>query len=130
MFANFNPAVKAMRAYVELVKPWAGNEWDEADFKSAKTKAYRMDPSHTIFPIPERPLPGIWERIFLGEKRADALAQLIAWVKRFNDTNQKLNATGPLDRYAMVILLHAGVIGKWGSGGLFDVFTDARRSCE
>jgi hypothetical protein len=110
-----------MRDYVNLVSPWV-NEWRESDFRDPKVQAYRTSPSHVIFNIPTRPLPGLLERFLLGQNRAAALDQLIAWVSRFNDANARFAGAGPLDRLDACIVLHAGVIGAWGTLGLFDVW--------
>ena len=123
-----NPAVRGMQAYVDLIAPWFSNQWVRADFESPEVIEARMDPSHTIFPMPLRPLPGWFERFLLGPKRAEKLDILISWVERFNSTNLKLEATGPLDRMEICILLHAGVIGTKTSNAGHASWAEAKAS--
>lgn len=123
-----NPAKKSMKQYLDLIRPWCVGEWSRADFASEKAIAYRLDPSHVIFPIPTRSLPGMFEQFFLGAKRTAALMLLISWVNRFNATLTRVNIAPIEEKMELTIMLHEGIIGRTGSGTLHDVFDEAERS--
>ena len=116
-------AKQHMREYLTLIGPWMAGEWDENSFASPAAKKYRNDPSHMIFTIPTRPLPGLIESFLLGFEHRTALVDVIAWVEKFNAAAERFNRTNG-DRLPSCMVAH-GVIGKTGSGTLKDVWRQA-----
>lgn len=124
---SLNPAVSAMRRYIDLIRPWCIGQWDGNSFRSAEAQKQVQDPCYTVFPIPERDLPGVTEQLLLGDRRARALMMLVAWVRRFNSARVKIDTASTFEKVAIVTMVH-GVIGQTGSQTLHDVFEDAERS--
>lgn len=118
---------RQMRQYLELVRPWCSTEWTREIMESDQFVADFTNPSKVVFEIPERPLPGFWESLFLGPRKSQALSLLIAWVIRFNSTAACYAGAAPENRCALARTLH-GVIGTDGAGTLRDVFRDAEAS--
>lgn len=119
---SLNPAVGAMRQYLALIRPWV-NEWD-SDSIDMRAAQIESDLSTVIFDIPMRPLPGWFEQLLLGRERSAALMLLISWVERFNLANRALMIASEDERYDRARILH-GVVGRMGTGTLFDVYQAA-----
>lgn len=117
------------RRYLDLIAPWAGNEWRREDFATEQAIATRMDPVHTVFPIPTRPMPGAIEALLLGREATDALERLLVWVQTFNTVRAKLDVTPLEHRMEMTILLHAGVIGTADLAGLHSAHKRCMSAC-
>lgn len=136
---------RQFRDYLEVIRAWAmgvdNRGWMQEDFQiqvedsdvfggvswrdREDVKQYRTDPSHVIFPI--RPYEiTVLDRLFLNQKQFAALVALNQSITSFNATLDAVNRSTDIDtRWGRLILLHVGLIGRRGTGGLHDVFNHA-----
>lgn len=113
-------------AYLQTIEPWCtgldGRGWKEEDFTS-EVLATRTEFSQTIFPIALYPV-GDSEKQFLNPEELSALFDLNQMLTSFNELVRRVNNehTYPGIGHRLVVLLHVGLIGSAGTGGLFDAY--------
>jgi hypothetical protein len=99
-------AKRNMALYVNLVAPHA-DEWTEKKFRKVPVR----DPLFTVFPIVERPFPGIIESFLLGSAATEKLIGVIRWVKIYNDVAAQANDATGTRRKGLLRILHIGICG-------------------
>jgi len=93
----------AMKQYLALIAPWAGNSWSEDDVNTPEFATEKTNESWIQFTIPSRPLPGFIEQMFLGRVRTQNLVNVIGCVNRFNNACSMYNALPRTSPHRLVI---------------------------
>lgn len=112
-----------MRHYLNMVAPWAENQWTPEKLNDPKWIAANEGNESLLFEIPTRPLVGWFERLLLGERLAHRLDNVIIWVNHFNLAATRYNTTY-YTRIPSCKTAH-GVVGYRGAGTLHDVWLEA-----
>jgi len=119
-------AKRRIRQYLDVIRPWAAGVdnrgWLWEDFHPEKARKDRLEPTAVIFPIAYAPLQS-FDALFLNKKQYEAYLALRQHILKFNSTLAVLNSVRrdlQDTYYGLICLLHAGVIGTKGSGGLHD----------
>lgn len=131
-------AKKRLDGYLGVIRPWAvgmdERGWRRTDFEMHEAQnldgdwvpipevmEYRLDPSHVIFPLV--PYDLTIDRLFLSGDVVASVLALNQKIASFNETLARFNAAQERDtRWALIVMLHAGLIGGPGGAGLYQQF--------
>jgi len=135
-------AKERLRGYLQVIRPWAMGKdnrgWTRTDFETHRTDASFLDEagwfaipevyqarvedaSHIIFPIVPYDLG--FDRFFLSPRVVTSVLNLNQRIASFNATLARLNAaTEKGVKWNMTVMLHVGLIGGLGTGGLHESF--------
>ncbi len=132
-------------SYLQVIRPWAMGKdnrgWVYEDFFQHETqnpeadwvpipevRDYRTDAAHVIFPL----LPyniSLLDRLFMSPRLLDAMNHLNQGISNFNAMRDVFTNAQALDaRWNAALMLHTGLIGTTGTGGLHDRWNRAWRS--
>jgi hypothetical protein len=138
MFTLRSKARNHVADYLAVIRPWATGRdsrgWVNEDFFERKVivpggdmewtpiedvKDYRTDPSHVIFPLIPYEIT-LLDRLFLDRRMLNALLNLNQGISNFNAMVAAFAAAQTVEtRWTAAVMLHTGVIGTTGTGGLY-----------
>ena len=117
---------RPIQAYLDVIRPWCvgpeGEGWCTEDFTDAVMEA-REEFTQTVFPLVPYPISDKDKQVLDGPILR-ALFSLNQWISSFNEVVRRVNETDTYGKHEprMIEMLHVGVIGRQGTGGLFDAF--------